>query len=178
MSKTIPPVAVSAGHGPCSQEPLPALPLPRDAGDDPTGRPVLTAQLEPPLPVARPLSVVGPVTVAPFSDSAPADFLCPIPAAPPRRTDRLAVASAACGLTAFVPVISQVLGLWFGAVGLLRIRRARRLGLNPRGSGWAWTGLISSGIALLGWIALPALLANLGQSFTHTTQSLHSLLGQ
>ena len=178
MSDATSPAAVPAGLDTKQEELLPALPLPPEAGDDPTGRPVLTAQVTPPPPVARPLSGAWPLAVAPLSDSAPANSLCQTPVAPPRRTDRLAIASAACGLTAFVPVISQVLGLWFGAIGLLRIRRARRQGLDLRGSGWAWTGLISSGIALLGWITLPALLASLGESFTHTTTSLQSLLGQ
>ena len=147
--------AVSRGQGIGSEELLPAIPISGEAGSDPLARPVLTACVSQPLPVARPLR---PITTTPV------------------RTERLAVASAACGMTAFVPVISQLLGLWFGAVGLMRIRRARRQGRNLRGSGWAWTGLISSSIALLGWIVLPALLATLGDSFVHTTESLHSLL--
>jgi len=81
-------------------------------------------------------------------------------------------------MSAFVPVIAQLLGLWFGVVGLMRIRRARRHGRYLRGSGWAWSGLVSSGVALLGWIALPALLAHLGESFSHTTESLTSILGK
>ena len=170
MSETNSSLGVSGGHGAGLEELLPALPVSCNTGDDPLARPVLTAQVEPPLPVARPLSAARPAAPDHASSATLANA--------PGRTDRLAVASAACGLTAFVPVISQLFGLWFGAISLLRIRRARRQGGNLRGSGWAWTGMISSGIALLGWLALPALLAHLGQSFTHTTESLTSILSR
>ena len=93
----------------------------------------------------------------------------------PAGTDRLAIASAICGLTAIVPVISQVIGLALGIASLLRIRRARREGTLVRGRGWALTG-ISSGFALLGWVAMVAALLLAGSVFAHAADSLNALV--
>ncbi|MBW7906888.1 MAG: hypothetical protein LC135_07145 [Phycisphaerae bacterium] len=73
-----------------------------------------------------------------------------------RQVDPLAMASAVCGLTAFVPILSQLAGLVLGVAGLVRIRCARRRGLRRLGIGWAVTGLISSGAALAVWALLAA----------------------
>jgi len=66
--------------------------------------------------------------------------------------DRCAMASAVCGVTAIVPVISQVAGLVLGIIAIRRIRRARRAGFAAAGLGWATTGIVSSIFVLLGWV--------------------------
>lgn len=66
--------------------------------------------------------------------------------------DRYAVASAVLGLTAIVPVLSQIAGLTLGVLALRRIRRAQQAGLAMAGRGWAITGIVSSGVGLLIWI--------------------------
>ena len=66
--------------------------------------------------------------------------------------DRFAVASAVLGLTAIVPVLSQIAGLTLGILALRRIRRAHQAGIAMAGRGWAITGIVSSGVALLIWI--------------------------
>ncbi len=66
--------------------------------------------------------------------------------------DRYAVASAVLGLTAIVPVLSQIAGLTLGVLALRRIRRAQQDGLPVAGRGWAITGIVSSGVGLLIWI--------------------------
>ncbi len=77
----------------------------------------------------------------------------PCPPAPAlTRTDSLAIASAVCGFTAIVPIVSQVAGLGFGLASLARIRRARREGVALRGRGWAWAGIVTSGVLLLSWV--------------------------
>jgi hypothetical protein len=93
----------------------------------------------------------------------------------PAATDHLAIASAVCGLTALVPVISQVIGLVLGIASLRRIRRARQAGVEVRGKGWALTGIISSGFALLGWIAAFALLFLVGAVFACTGDTLDAI---
>jgi hypothetical protein len=70
--------------------------------------------------------------------------------------DRCAVASAVCGLTAVIPVVSQVAGLALGVLGLSRIHRARRRGQARTGTTWALAGIVSSGIALLAWVGILA----------------------
>ena len=91
-------------------------------------------------------------------------------------TDRLAVASAICGMTAIIPVISQLAGLALGIASLVRIRRARRTGAEVRGTGWALTGIISSGFALLGWVAMVAALLVASSIFSHATDSIHAVV--
>ena len=90
-------------------------------------------------PLARPLPVREPTL---WQRLVPAD------------TDSYALASAVCGFTAIIPVISQVAGVVLGVAGLVRIRRARRAGRPRCGVGWACAGLVSSGIALAGWIVI------------------------
>jgi hypothetical protein len=72
----------------------------------------------------------------------------------PPDTDSYALASAVCGFTAIIPVLSQVAGVVLGVAGLVRIRRARRAGFRRRGAGWACAGLVSSGVALAAWIVI------------------------
>ena len=128
-----------------------------------------------PVPMARPVdSGVTRVTAEPLPVAPPngnAGGLQLIPA----NTDHLAIASAVCGLTAIIPVISQVIGLALGIASLRRIRRARKAGVEVRGKGWALTGIISSGFALLGWIAAFALLLLVGSMFAYASDSLSTL---
>ncbi len=90
------------------------------------------------------------------------------PAAPDRTTggaaptDRLAVASTFCGMTAFIPIISQLAAVLLGLVALHRIRRARRAGVPARGVGWALAGIAAGLIVLAGWIGAAMLLVGAG----------------
>ena len=93
-----------------------------------------------------------------------------------RSTDHLAIASAVCGITAIVPIISQVMGLGLGIASIVRIRRARRAGIERAGKGWALTGIITSGVALIGWIALLAIMALVSSSISSSADSLGALL--
>jgi len=86
------------------------------------------------------------------------------------------VASAVCGLTAIVPMISQLAGLGLGVAGLIRIRRARRRGVHLRGTGWAVAGLCSSGLVLACWIAVFAIFLVVGATFAKTAGGLQSAL--
>lgn len=132
----------------------------------------------PPIPCARPMPVV-PVTTEPVPQNM---TLAPLPAAgganmvAAPRTDRLAIASAVCGLTAFIPVVSQLVGLVLGIISLLRIRRARRAGVAVGGTGWAAAGIASSGFALLLWLGIMAAYATVGSSLAHTTNAFQPLL--
>ena len=90
--------------------------------------------------------------------------------------DRCAVASAVCGLTAIVPVISQVAGLVLGVMALRRIRRARREGLRVGGVGWAVTGILSSGGVLLCWIFIFVVFGVVMSIFTRTSSALQQAL--
>ena len=103
-------------------------------------------------------------------------YLAPPGVQPVQPTDRMAVFSAVCGLTAIIPIVSQIIGLVLGLVSLRRIRRARRHGVLLPGTGWAVTGLISSGFTLLGWLGFFALMALLAGTFSHSADSLGSLL--
>ena len=94
----------------------------------------------------------------------------------PQPTDRMAVFSAVCGLTAIIPIVSQIIGLTLGMISLRRIRHARRQGIVLPGAGWAVTGLVSSGFTLLGWLAFFAVMAVLANTFSNSTDSLSSLL--
>ena len=100
----------------------------------------------------------------------------PPPAVVSRRTDSLAIASAICGFTALVPFVSQVIGLALGAASLIRIRRCRRDGGQVAGTGWAVTGIVSSGITLAGWIAVFVAFHLVGSSFSDSAESLSRLL--
>ena len=91
------------------------------------------------------------------------------------RTDRLAIASAVCGLTAIIPVISQVIGLGLGIASLVRIRCARRAGAQLLGKGWALTGILTSGFALLGWVAMIGALMLVSSTLWQATNSLDAL---
>ena len=67
----------------------------------------------PPIPYTRPTPVTpGPHAQSPALAKQPVEGGANLAAAP--RTDRLAIASAVCGLTAFVPVVSQLVGLVLG----------------------------------------------------------------
>jgi hypothetical protein len=132
----------------------------------------------PPLPVvtARPAGV---------NDQNATHFAVPGPPPPPPNpvqpgasTDKVAVASSICGLTPFIPIFSQLIGLALGVWALFRIRRARRTGLNVRGRGWATAGIAGNGFVLLGWIALFGTFAALKGTLADTTQKLHPLLQQ
>lgn len=90
-------------------------------------------------------------------------------------SDRLAVASAVCGLTAVVPVLFQVAGLVLGVASLVRIRRARRCGLELPGRGWAWVGIISSGFVLLSWVSVLGMLLAASGSMANTVEALHAI---
>jgi hypothetical protein len=75
-----------------------------------------------------------------------------------RPVDRCAIASAICGMTAIVPVVSQIAGIVLGIVALVRIRRARREGIPTGGLGWAATGIVSSSLILICWLVIFAVL--------------------
>jgi hypothetical protein len=90
-------------------------------------------------------------------------------------TDTCAVVSAVCGLTAIVPVVSQVAGLGFGLASTVRLIRARRAGRVLRGWGWVFTGLLSSGVALIGWIVVFVGFGVLSSSLAESSSSLQNL---
>jgi hypothetical protein len=131
-----------------------------------------------PIPYAKPISV----TVTPVSsDHATAETL-PAGVAPPTlvrsRTEGFAVASAICGFTAIVPLVSQVIGLAFGMISLSRIRRSRRAGIELAGTRWALAGITSSGFALFCWIAIFVAMGMLSDSLANSASSLSTLLEQ
>lgn len=92
-----------------------------------------------------------------------------------RETDNAAIASAICGMTGFIPVLSQVAGIILGIVSLRRIATARRAGHDRRGKGWAWTGIVSSTGTLLMWIVVFAGIAVAGRSFGNSGTDLDQL---
>lgn len=129
------------------------------------------------IPYARPASTAVtrvadglPATVAPGSGADAAIVR--------HRADGYAVASAICGFTAIVPLLSQVIGLVLGIVGLARIRRARRAGIEVRGTRWAVAGITCSGFALLCWVAIFVAMSALGTSLSHSSQTLNTLFQQ
>jgi hypothetical protein len=126
-----------------------------------------------PVPVARPVRLDDPIVGLPPIPGPP-----PLPAASQigGQTDKVAVASTVCGLTAFIPIFTQVVGLILGIWALLRIRRARRAGQNFRGRGWATAGIAGNGFALLGWIMLLGAFAVLKGTLGESAQKLHPLL--
>ena len=127
-----------------------------------------------PLPVARPATPAVPIVEhqANAQGNPP-----PLPVGS-ARTDKVAIASTVCGLSAFIPVFSQIIGLFLGVWALFRIRRARRAGHNVRGTGWATAGITGNGFALLGWLALFASFAALKGTLSQTTSHLHPLLSK
>jgi hypothetical protein len=126
-----------------------------------------------PVPTARPARVEDQNGGRPPFPGPP-----PVPAAAlaGSHTDKVAVASTVCGLTAFIPIISQVVGLILGIWALFRIRRARRAGQYVRGRGWATAGITGNGFVLLGWIVLFGMFAALKGTLSETTNKLHPLL--
>lgn len=138
--------------------------------------PQKTFDAPPPLPVVS-VELARPVEAKSCPLSSPG-------AAPPSlpgesaRTDKVAIASTVCGLSAFIPIISQVVGLFLGVWALFRIRRARRAGQSVRGTGWATAGITGNGFALLGWLALFASFAALKGTLAQTTSQLHPLLAK
>ena len=93
-----------------------------------------------------------------------------------RTTEPFAVASAICGMTAIIPVLSQLVGLSLGVVSLVRLRRARRNGIDLAGKGWAIAGIVTSGFALIGWIGFAVALTSVGSSLLGSSDVLNSLL--
>jgi len=92
-----------------------------------------------------------------------------------KRTDGFAVASAICGFTAIVPLVSQVIGLAFGTLSLARIRRARRTGIELGGAKWALTGIVSSAFTLICWIGIFVAVSLIGSSLSYSVESLNAL---
>jgi hypothetical protein len=90
-------------------------------------------------------------------------------------TDGLAIASAVLGVSAIIPVLSQVLGIGLGVGSLVRIHRARRAGRPLRGRLWAWFGIGSSTFVLLAWMAVIAAFAAVGHAFNQAADSFQLL---
>jgi len=91
--------------------------------------------------------------------------------------DRCAVASAICGLTAIVPVVSQLAGVVLGVIAFRRLARARRAGQPLAGWAWAVIGLVSSIFVLLCWILVVAVLGGVLWMFAKTSATLdHALV--
>ncbi|UCF34213.1 MAG: hypothetical protein JSV78_02695, partial [Phycisphaerales bacterium] len=119
------------------------------------------------IPVARPIEE---------RDNSPCSRGALVPAAGAiGSTDACAVVSAVCGLTAIVPVVSQVAGLGFGLASTVRLIRAHRAGRLLRGWGWVFTGLLSSGVALIGWIAVFVAFGVLSSSLADSSSTLQNL---
>lgn len=129
-----------------------------------------------PIPFADPV----PVTVRQVTSDRPVAErpLGDVPLRAPVRgkTEGFAVASAICGFTAIVPLVSQVIGLALGMISLFRIRRARRLGIEVAGTRWALAGIISSGFALCCWITIFVAMSVLSDSLANSANSLSTLL--
>lgn len=94
---------------------------------------------------------------------------------PTARTDQAAVASAVCGMTAIIPIVSQVAGLILGVVALVRIGRARRAGVIVGGRRYAITGMVSSALALAGWIAFGGMMYGVNKTLAHTLRPLTAI---
>lgn len=117
-----------------------------------------TSALPAPVPQRLPMAPRGPV---PHSELAQTGGC-----------DTLAVASAVCGLTAFIPIVAQVIGLTVGIASLIRIRRARQRGVHVRGGVWALIGISTSGFALLSWIVVIVFLLSVAGAFVYTVDTL------
>jgi hypothetical protein len=119
-----------------------------------------------PVPIARPLPMAAPAPM-------------PTPELYTRAPlDGWAIASAICGFTAFIPILSQIAGLVLGCIALVRMRRQRRNGRATRGAGYAWFGVSTSVLTLLGWAAMAAALLTVRhglQDSTGALQQLHDL---
>jgi len=139
------------------------------------------------IPTARPFGPeLEPVPVARPIDGATAEGLSavearqgppPIPAhlaerVAATRTDHAAVASAVCGMSAVIPIVSQIAGLILGFLALGRIAKARRAGVVVGGRRYAMTGIISSMLALAGWVAFGVLMLGVNKTLAHTLKPL------
>jgi hypothetical protein len=123
----------------------------------------------PALPEARPADLPIVAEARPVTPIATPGVLKP-------PVDTWAIASAICGLTAIVPVISQVAGIILGIIALRRIRHARREGFPLKGVGWAVTGIGSSVLMLLCWLFIFAAFGAVIAVFSHTTTGLDKAL--
>lgn len=138
---------------------------PADFVSRPPAPPQAATELQPILVQARP--------IAPVHGASAGLPACPMPQY--GGTDKCAVASAVCGFTAIIPVISQIAGVVLGIIGLVRIHRAKARNEHLRGTGWAIAGLVMSGCALLGWIAAIGLLTFASVMFTDAGSALEQL---
>jgi hypothetical protein len=136
----------------------------------------------PPTFAAPPIAPI--VTAHPMVPSPPP--LPPMYAPPPGyaimpvrpRTDSMAVASAVCGFTGIIPIVCQVAGLALGILSLLRIRRSRLMGAPLGGAPWAISGIVLSGVGLLGWIAMFGAMSSVSSSFGSSSDLLGTLMKQ
>jgi hypothetical protein len=94
----------------------------------------------------------------------------------PVKNDGFAVASAVCGFTGIIPIVSQVAGLALGIMALIRIGRARRVGVRRGGTRWAVAGIVSSGFALACWVAFFLVVSFMGSSLSGISEPLNNLL--
>lgn len=115
-----------------------------------------------------------PSTPFPGPPPAPA-FQTDVPSTVPARTEPAAVAAAVCGMSAVIPIVSQIAGLFLGFLALGRIARARRAGVILGGRRYALTGIVSSGLALAGWLAFGALMFGVNKTLAHTLKPLSTL---
>lgn len=133
---------------------------------------------KPPPPIARPVTLA--VAVAPHEVVPVARGLAGSNGTRyvvvKTRTEPCAIASAICGLTGIIPIASQLIGLTLGVMSLIRIRRAKRVGTDLAGKGWAITGIVSSGFMLVGWIGFAAVMILLSSSILDSAGVLDSLL--
>jgi len=131
-----------------------------------------------PVPIARPLGEGAPMAQVRCSSEQSQVRPPPVPGISGNNetTDKVAVASSLCGITAFIPIFSQLIGLALGIWALFRIRRARQAGRQVRGRGWAVGGITGNGFVLLGWIALLGIFATLSTSLNRATKELSPLL--
>jgi hypothetical protein len=120
-----------------------------------------------PVPIARPLPPEVIISAAPLPPYAQTLEHAPV--------DRCAIASAVCGFTPFVPIVSQVAGLVLGYIALKRIRRRQRDGLRVRGRGCAWFGISSSVLTLLGWMGMAAALFAVRQKLDTSAGALRQI---
>ena len=141
----------------------------------PTSR--VTAMLAPPITevceidvVTQPVRTASSETLPTVPDADPAVPI--VQAGWFRDCDPFALASAICGLAALIPIVSQVLGMTLGVISLVRIRRARQRGFVCRGTGWAWAGILSSGLMLLVWGFIIAAMVVVGSAFAHVANTL------